>query len=127
MRASQALRRPDTSLAALTATGQIALEVCAGQEHLDTASVETVFKYSGYLQRQEEVARRARRDERRRIPHGLRYDAVPGLSREVVERLTEVRPDTLGQARRVPGVTPAAVAVIGAFVDRARGRAARGG
>ena len=126
VRASQALRRPDASLAELTATGQVALDVCAGQEHLDVASVETVFKYSGYLQRQEEMARRARRDEGRRIPHALRYDAVPGLSREVVERLTEVRPDTLGQARRVPGVTPAAVAVIGAFVDRAGG-AGRGG
>ena len=127
MRASQALRRPDASLAALMAAGQIALGTCAGQEHLDVASVETVFKYSGYLQRQEDVARRARRDEQRRIPQGFRYDAVPGLSREVVERLTEVRPETFGQARRVPGVTPAAVAVIGAFVDRARGPGGRGG
>ena len=89
------------------------------------ASVETVFKYSGYLRRQEEAARRARREERRRIPAGLRYDAVPGLSREVVERLSQVQPDTLGQARRVPGVTPAAVAVIGALVDRARSTAVR--
>ena len=126
VRAAQALRRPDTSLAAFMAAGQTSLDVCAGQEHLDVASVETVFKYAGYLQRQEEVARRARRDEERRIPHGLRYHTVPGLSREVVERLTEVRPDTFGQARRVPGVTPAAVAVIGAYVDRARGVAGRG-
>ena len=103
VRASQALRRPDASLAALHATGQIALDVCAGQEHLDVASVETVFQYAGYLRRQEEMARRARRDERRRIPHDLRYDAIPGLSREVVERWTDVRPDTLAQARRVPG------------------------
>ena len=127
VRASQALRRPDASLAALHATGQVALDVCAGQEHLDVASVETVFQYSGYLRRQEEVARRARRDERRRIPHDLRYDAIPGLSREVVQRWTDVRPDTLAQARRVPGVTPAAVAVLGAFVDRRRGRGGWGG
>ena len=125
LRASQALRRPDASLAELVASDQVALEVRAGQEHLDVASVETVFKYSGYLQRQEEMARRARRDEQRRLPPGIRYDAVPGLSREVVERLSEVRPDTLGQARRVPGVTPAAVAVIGAFLGRAKGAAAR--
>ena len=127
VRAAHALRRPDASLAVLMATGQVTVETSAGQEHLDTASVETVFKYAGYLQRQEDVARRARREEQRRIPHGLRYDAVPGLSREVVERLTEVRPDTVGQARRVPGVTPAAVAVIGAFVGRARGAGGRGG
>ncbi|MCY4074200.1 MAG: tRNA uridine-5-carboxymethylaminomethyl(34) synthesis enzyme MnmG [Acidobacteria bacterium] len=119
-RASHALRRPDVALEALAAAGEIALDTCRGQEHLDVASVETAFKYAGYLRRQEEAARRARRDERRRIPRTLRYEAVPGLSREVVERLSEVRPDTLGQAGRVPGVTPAAVAVLGAFVDRAR-------
>ena len=127
LRASQALRRPDVSLAALAAAGEIALDTCCGQEHLDVASVETAFKYAGYLRRQEEVARRARRDERRRIPQALRYEAVPGLSREVVERLSEVRPDTLGQARRVPGVTAAAVAVLGAFVDRARAARGAGG
>ena len=126
-RAAQALRRPDTALADLLAGGQVAVDVRRGQEHLDVASVETVFKYAGYLQRQEEAARRSRRAERRRIPGGFRYDVVPGLSREVVERLSEVRPDTLGQARRVPGVTPAAVAVIGAFVERGRRMAAESG
>ena len=126
-RAAQALRRPDTALASLVADGQLAVEVGVGQEHLDLSSVEAVFKYAGYLLRQEELARRGRREEQRRIPQGLRYDAVPGLSREAVERLSAVRPDTFGQARRVPGVTPAAVAVIGAFVDRAREAAARVG
>ena len=63
------------------------------------------------------MSRRAR-DERRRIPPGFPYDAVPGLSREVVLRLSEVGPETLGQAGRVPGVTPAAVAVLGAYVRR---------
>ena len=59
---------------------------------------------------------RARKDERRGIPHDFPFDRVPGLSREVVQRLFQVRPDTLGQALRIPGVTPAAVAVLGAFV-----------
>jgi tRNA uridine 5-carboxymethylaminomethyl modification enzyme len=54
----------------------------------------------------------------RRIPADFRFLGVPGLSREMVDRLTQVRPETLGQASRVPGVTPAAVAVIAAWLDR---------
>ena len=65
---------------------------------------------------------RARKDERRRIPGNFPFDRVPGLSREVVQRLTQVRPDTLGQALRVPGVTPAAVAVLSAYVGRFSGQ-----
>ena len=61
---------------------------------------------------------RARRNEHRRIPSDFPFERVPGLSREVVQRLRHVRPDTLGQALRIPGVTPAAVAVLGAFVGR---------
>jgi tRNA uridine 5-carboxymethylaminomethyl modification enzyme len=84
----------------------------------DLMSVETAVKYEGYLRRQElEVARR-RRLEDRCIPEGFSYTGVPGLSREVVQRLTEVRPSTFGQASRVPGVTPAAIAVISAYVGR---------
>ena len=76
------------------------------------------MKYEGYLRREAALVARARREERRRIPEGFAFAGVPGLSREVVERLTEVRPQTLGQALRVPGVTPAAVAVVSAYVDR---------
>ena len=84
----------------------------------DIASAETTVKYAGYLRRQESEIERSRKDERRRIPPDFPFDRVPGLSREVVQRLTQVRPDTLGQALRIPGVTPAAVAVLGAFVGR---------
>ncbi len=73
------------------------------------------MKYAGYLRRQESEIERAREDERRRIPGDFPFDRVPGLSREVVQRLTQVQPDTLGQALRIPGVTPAAVAVLGAY------------
>ena len=84
---------------------------------MDLWSVETHFKYAGYLERQEATIERARRMEDRPIPVGFSYEGLPGLSREVAERLTEVRPETLGQALRVPGVTPAAVALIGAKVS----------
>ena len=56
--------------------------------------------------------------EKRRIPEAFPFERVPGLSREMVQRFSETRPETLGQAQRIPGVTPAAVAVVGAYLDR---------
>ena len=82
------------------------------------ASVETSVKYAGYLRRQEAEVARARKDERRRIPSGFPFHRVPGLSREAVQRLSQVRPDTLGQALRIPGLTPAAVAVLASYIGR---------
>ena len=58
--------------------------------------------------------------ERFRIPRDFPFHQVPGLSREIVQRLTQIQPDTLGQALRIPGVTPAAVAVLSAYVGRFR-------
>ena len=75
-------------------------------------SLQTEFRYEGYLLRQEQSIARLRRQEARTIPRELTYEGIPGLSREMVERLTSVRPETLAQAQRVPGVTPAAVALI---------------
>ena len=125
--AAQLLRRPQVRLADLAAAGAVELDLAPGQRHLDLPSVETEFKYAGYLARQQAVVERTRRQERQAIPPGFRYDGVPGLSREVVERLTETRPRTLGQALRVPGVTPAAVTIIAARAARNEaGAAARG-
>jgi len=117
-RASRALRRADTRLAQFLTAGELPLLVVEGQEHVDLSSVETEFKYAGYLRRQQAAIERARRDEQRCIPEGFQYEGVPGLSREIVQRLTEIHPETLGQALRIPGVTPAAVAVIAACVAR---------
>jgi tRNA uridine 5-carboxymethylaminomethyl modification enzyme len=116
--ASQLLRQPEVRLEQLISDGAVHLEVNAHDSAIDLASVETTIKYSGYLKRQEAEVARAKKDETRRIPPEFRFDAVPGLSREVVQRLSEVRPDTLSQALRVPGVTPAAVAVLSAYVGR---------
>ena len=117
--ASQALQRPDTRLSTLIAKGDLRLEVGPGD--VDVASVETEFKYAGYLARQEAAVERSRYQEGRPIPVDFEYTVVPGLSREVVQRLGEVQPRTLGQAQRVPGVTPAAVSVIAAYVRRGSG------
>ena len=119
--ASQLLRQPETRLSALLAEERLpGFELDPLDATLDIASAETTVKYAGYLRRQESEIERGRKDERRRIPRDFPFDRVPGLSREVVQRLTQVRPDTLGQALRIPGVTPAAVAVLGAFVGRVR-------
>jgi tRNA uridine 5-carboxymethylaminomethyl modification enzyme len=117
--ASQLLRQPEVRLSDLLAQERLPLfESDRLDALLDIASAETTVKYAGYLRRQESEIERGRKDERRRIPGDFAFDRVPGLSREVVQRLTQVRPDTLGQALRIPGVTPAAVAVLGAFVGR---------
>jgi tRNA uridine 5-carboxymethylaminomethyl modification enzyme len=116
--ASRALRQPDVRLQALVSEGQIQLELDPQNPALDVASLETDFKYEGYLRRQRFHIDRHRRQEGRPIPEGFGFAGVPGLSREVVERLTELKPTTLGHASRIPGVTPAAVAVIATFLDR---------
>ena len=117
--ASQLLRQPEIRLDDLLAQDRLPhFEVDASGAPFDIASAETAVKYAGYLRRQTAEIERARRDERRRIPRDFPFDRVPGLSREVVQRLRQVQPDTLGQALRIPGVTPAAVAVLGAYVGR---------
>jgi tRNA uridine 5-carboxymethylaminomethyl modification enzyme len=110
-----ALRRPEIRLADLAFED---LELTDIVGHLDRTTLETTVKYEGYVRRQAAQIERLQRDERRRIPAEFRYDRVPGLSREVVQRLTHVRPETVGQAARVPGVTPAAVAVLAVYVGR---------
>jgi tRNA uridine 5-carboxymethylaminomethyl modification enzyme len=117
--AAQALARPLTSLAGLRAQG-FAIETRADQAHLDEATLEAELKYRGYLKRHDAQLARTRAQEAHDIPADFSYAGVPGLSREVVERLTAVRPQTIGQASRVPGVTPAAVAIVASRVARAR-------
>jgi tRNA uridine 5-carboxymethylaminomethyl modification enzyme len=86
--------------------------------------VETDFKYEGYLQQQEKQMERMKRAESRRIPDWFDYRKVSGLSREVVEKLARVRPLTLGQASRIPGITPAAVSLVNCYIEIFQRRAA---
>ena len=116
--AAQALKQPEVRLSDLVAGRQIEIDARGPQAGLDIASVETEFKYEGYLRRQMASVDRLRRQEERSIPRAFAFHTVPGLSREMVQRLSEVRPATLGQASRIPGVTPAAVAVVAAYIDR---------
>ena len=116
--ANQLLRRPQTTVRGLMDGGAVALEVAEADASLDLTSVETTVKYAGYLRRQEAEIERARKTEHRRIPTDFAFDRVPGLSTEVVQRLSQIRPDTLGQASRISGVTPAAIAVLASYVGR---------
>lgn len=121
--AHRALKQAGVSLETLTEAGQITLDLAPQARSLDLASIETEFKYEGYIQRQELQVERQKRHEHRVIPDGFSFHGIPGLSREIVERLTQVRPSTVGQAGRVPGVTPAALAVLSTYLDRARATA----
>jgi len=79
--------------------------------------IETDLKYEGYLAQQEKHIEHMKRAEQRRIPDGFDYGRISGLSREVVEKFSRVRPLTLGQALRIPGVTPAAVSLVNVYIE----------
>ena len=83
--------------------------------------LEIKHKYEGYIQRQEEAAKKFVQGEKKRIPEDFDYDGVPGLSLEVREKLKEVRPLSLGQAARISGITPAALAVLMVYLQRPGG------
>ncbi|MBM4295695.1 MAG: tRNA uridine-5-carboxymethylaminomethyl(34) synthesis enzyme MnmG [Deltaproteobacteria bacterium] len=83
--------------------------------------LEIRHKYAGYIERQEEMARKLAQWEDKRLPENFDYDAVPGLSREVREKLKTVRPASLGQAGRISGVTPAALGLLLVYLKRGKG------
>ena len=87
--------------------------------------VEIVAKYAGYIDRQEAEIAKLRAAEDQPLPEDFDYAAVKGLSNEVKQKLTEVRPATIGQAGRIPGVTPAAISLLLIFLKKHRHQAAR--
>ena len=87
----------------------------AGRNEMKT--VETEIKYAGYLDQQKKSIDRLKKSEQRVIPHWFDYSKVSGLSREMNEKLQRIRPSTIGQASRIPGVTPAAVSLINVFIE----------
>ncbi len=109
------LRRPEVRISQLEQW----LESQVGQrlEHGVLTTIETEIKYAGYIAQQERQIQHLADSEARMIPESFTYDSIPGLSNEVRQKLTRVRPGTLGQARRIPGVTPAAVAVLDVYLS----------
>ncbi len=112
------LRRPDSGIGALKTW----LEGGLGESAVGGAltTVETEIKYAGYIQQQVRQISRLKEAEGRVIPSTFDYRGVPGLSNEVVQKLERVRPESLGQAQRIPGVTPAAIAVLDCYLSISR-------
>ena len=108
-RVDELLRRPALRYAALMQLAGIGPGVADSRV---AEQVEIQCKYHGYIERQREEIERQQRNEHKRLPADLDYHAVKGLSAEVREKLAAVRPETLGQAARIPGVTPAAVSLL---------------
>jgi len=103
------LRRPEVSYTDLE---QIPGAAPLARDPAVTEQVEIQIKYSGYISRQEEEIERHLRNEETRIPENLDYSRVSGLSNEVREKFKRVQPTTIGQASRIPGITPAAISLI---------------
>ena len=126
---AQLLKRPEITIEmfapALQELMPTFFEACdsADPEHLsaparnELKSVETEIKYAGYLQQQQRSIERLKKAEERTIPEWFDYSQVSGLSREMNEKLTRVRPRTLGHAIRIAGVTPAAVSLINVYIE----------
>jgi tRNA uridine 5-carboxymethylaminomethyl modification enzyme len=115
------LRRPEAKLGSMDLAGSLGEQPCRGV----IETVETEVKYAGYIAQQERQVEHLRSAERRSIPTEFCYREIPGLSREVREKLERVRPETLGQAGRIPGVTPAAIAVLDIYLTMALSVGAR--
>ena len=111
----QLLRRPGVGYADL-----------AGLPGFDPAAIppavveqiEVQARYHGYIERQEQDIARNKRDENTRFPANVDFLSVTGLSNEVAQKLSAQRPDTLGQASRIPGVTPAAVSLLRVYLKK---------
>ncbi len=108
------LRRPEASIALLEGAIERELGESPAQGVLNT--IETETKYEGYMRQQERQIERLKGGDRSPIPAGFSYEGIPGLSREIREKLSRVAPETLGQAARVPGVTPAAISVLEVYL-----------
>jgi tRNA uridine 5-carboxymethylaminomethyl modification enzyme len=115
--AAQALKRPDVRVSTIAESG-VPLELEDGLDGLAALSLEAEVKYEGYLRQEQAEVKRLLRVGKRPIPIDLSFDGIPGLSLEVAQRLGERQPRTIGHASRIPGMTPAALAILNAHIKR---------
>lgn len=114
---AQFLKRPEVKIEDLLPQLGMTVDLPAVAMWNELKSVETEIKYAGYLNQQQKSIERLKRSEERIIPEWFDYAAVSGLSREMNEKLTRVRPQTIAQASRIPGVTPAALSLINVYLE----------
>ena len=110
------LRRPEISyadLALITGSGH---EAAPCEDFI--AQIEMEVKYEGYIKLQVEQIAKFRKLEGLSIPGDFSYEGIPGLSREIVQKLSNVRPGSLGQASRISGITPAAISVLMVYLKK---------
>ncbi|HEX7230399.1 MAG TPA: tRNA uridine-5-carboxymethylaminomethyl(34) synthesis enzyme MnmG [Candidatus Binatia bacterium] len=111
---AQLLRRPEISIEQLRAVNP---DIPNCGPNVD-AQTETQVKYQGYVDRQFAIVERFRRMEQATIPANLDYSKISGLSREVCEKLVKIKPRSLGQAARIPGITPAAISLLSFYIKK---------
>ena len=119
----QLLKRPELSYADILALNETAPTLPRGVAQ----QVEVQCKYEGYILREFEQVEKFKKLEHKRIPDDFVYDDVQGLSRELREQLTEVRPASLGQASRLPGMTPAALSILAILLEKRKKGAGNNG
>jgi tRNA uridine 5-carboxymethylaminomethyl modification enzyme len=119
---AELLKRPGVSYVEVM---RLAPDATTAVDPIVAQQVETVTKYAGYIERQQEEVARRRGDEDVALPEQMDYAAVRGLSVEVRQKLTAQRPQTIGQASRISGVTPAAIALLLVHLKRRDAGAAR--
>src|SRR5690606_36320184 len=113
------MKRPELNYAALVGLPLLGPGV---DDPAVAVQVEISVKYAGYLDRQDEEIQRQRRHEDTAIPEDFDYAGLPGLSAELQGKLAGVRPETIGQAQRIPGMTPAAISLLLVQLARRKGR-----
>lgn len=111
---AQILRRPEVTLTDLRRMSPNIPYYAADVD----AQVEVQIKYEGYVNRQLEIVERFQKIEHVRIPEDINYSAISGLSREVCEKLSRIRPRSLGQASRISGITPAAITLLSFYLKK---------
>jgi len=112
------LRRPEISYSQLCLIDKESADI-SGTEIAN--QVEMEVKYEGYIKRQLEQIEKFKKLESIKIPEEFYYEDIPGLSREIVQKLTSVSPDSLGQATRISGITPAAISVLMVYIKKIEG------
>jgi tRNA uridine 5-carboxymethylaminomethyl modification enzyme len=111
----QLLRRPEIDLLKLEQLSGLSL---GNPSEMQRFAIENRIKYQGYIEQQVQEAERVKKWEHRAIPHDLNFRSIPGLTREIVEKLDKIRPQTFAQAQRISGMTPAALSLLRIYLEK---------